>query len=151
MHNLLEIYNARCIITLPVHQLVQYQCGYSAVSMVRIKRIYEKSSLEDGCRILVDRVWPRGFTRRRAKVDLWLKEIAPSDELRKWFAHDPVKWVEFMRRYFRELEDRQEALSQITTKIKEGQVTLLYGAKDKEINNAVVLQEFICAKLRRWV
>ena len=119
--------------------------------MVRIKRIYEKASLDDGCRILIDRAWPRGFTRRRAKVDLWLKEIAPSDELRKWFARDPAKWVEFIRRYFRELEDRQEAVLQITKKIKEGQVTLLYGAKDKEINNAVVLQEFICAKLRRWV
>lgn len=117
--------------------------------MVRIKRIHEKPSLDDGYRILVDRLWPRGFTKVRAKVDLWLKDIAPSDALRKWFSHDPAKWVEFMQRYFKELEDKQEAVSQITAKIKEGQVTLLYGAKDKEINNAVVLQEFIKAKLRR--
>jgi uncharacterized protein YeaO (DUF488 family) len=78
--------------------------------MIKIKRIYDKASEEDGLRILVDRLWPRGMSKGKAKVDLWLKEVAPSDDLRKWFSHDPQKWQEFKKRYGKELKDKQELL-----------------------------------------
>lgn len=119
------------------------------MKMIKIKRIYERPSGDDGYRILVDRLWPRRFTKNRAKVDLWLKDIAPSDELRKWFVHDPVKGIEFMKKYFKELDNKKELLTQVIEKAKAQDVTLLYGAKDKDINNAVVLEEYIRAKLRR--
>jgi uncharacterized protein YeaO (DUF488 family) len=117
--------------------------------MIRIKRVYEKPSAEDGARVLVDRLWPRRLGKERAKIDLWLKEVAPSEELRKWFSHDPHKGVEFMRRYFQELENKKILITQILDRAHEGSVTLLYGAKDKEINNAVVLAEYIKSKMRR--
>jgi uncharacterized protein YeaO (DUF488 family) len=112
--------------------------------MIRIKRIYEPFSKEDGARILVDRLWPRGISKDKAKIDLWLKEIAPSDELRKSFCHDPEKWEDFKKRYRKELEGKDELLKKIRQFEKErGTVTLLYSAKDEEHNQAVALGEII--------
>jgi uncharacterized protein YeaO (DUF488 family) len=111
--------------------------------MIQIKRVYDKVAESDGSRILVDRLWPRGLSKDKAKVDVWLKEIAPSDELRKWFGHDPEKWDEFRRRYFEELKDKKELAGMIIEKARSGAVTLLYGAKDEKYNNAVALKEFI--------
>jgi uncharacterized protein YeaO (DUF488 family) len=105
----------------------------------KIKRVYEKPEKEDGFRILVDRLWPRGLTKEKAKVDLWLKEIAPSTELRKWFAHDREKWEEFKKRYLSELKKNKEPVAQLKEKMKEGNVTLIYAAKDETHNEAQVL------------
>ena len=110
---------------------------------IQLKRIYEPSSKEDGYRILVDRLWPRGFTKEKAALDLWLKEIAPSTELRKWFGHDPEKWKEFQKKYRIELKQNKEALDRLMDYIKKGKVTLLYGAKDEEHNEAQVIKDFI--------
>jgi uncharacterized protein YeaO (DUF488 family) len=112
--------------------------------MIKIKRIYDEISKEDGFRILVDRLWPRGMSKDRAKVNLWLKEVAPSDDLRKWFSHDPQKWHEFKKRYEKELKDKQELLRIIKQADKEnGTVTILYSAKDEEHNQAVALATFL--------
>ena len=108
---------------------------------IRIKRVYEQPSHEDGKRILVDRLWPRGLSKEKASVDLWLKDIAPSTELRKWFDHDPSKWAEFKQRYLHELKDNSEAVQVLKDELKQGQVTLVYAAKDEEHNDALVLQE----------
>ena len=108
-----------------------------------IKRVYEKPGKEDGCRILVDRLWPRGLTKEKAAADLWLKEIAPSTDLRKWFNHDPEKWPDFQKKYLKEIKDNEVALSTLKEKMKEGRVTLLYGAKDKEHNEARVLMDYV--------
>ncbi len=97
----------------------------------------------DGTRILVDRLWPRGLTKAKAALDLWLKEIAPSTELRKWFGHDPNKWTEFKNRYRAELKKNDEPLTLLKNEMEKGAVTLVYGAKDEEHNEAVVLQEFL--------
>ena len=110
---------------------------------MRIKRVYDTPSKEDGYRILVDRLWPRGLSKENAKLDLWLKEIGPSDDLRKWFAHDPSKWEEFKKRYAEELEARKELIQEIEQVAKKGQVTLLYSAKDTEHNNAVALKAIL--------
>lgn len=110
---------------------------------LRIKRVYEPPEKGDGKRILVDRLWPRGMAKAKAGVDLWLKEIAPSTELRKWFDHDPGKWAEFKKRYRAELEENGEQMGQLKGEIKKGAVTLLYAAKDEEHNDAVVLLEFL--------
>ncbi|HZW70787.1 MAG TPA: DUF488 domain-containing protein [Hanamia sp.] len=110
---------------------------------IQLKRIYEPYSKEDGYRILVDRLWPRGFTKEKAALDLWLKEIAPSTELRKWFGHDPEKWKEFQKKYRIELKQNKEALDRLMDYIKKGKVTLLYGAKDEEHNEAQVIKDFI--------
>ena len=111
--------------------------------MIKIKRIYDAPTLEDGIRILVDRLWPRGLNKEKAKVDLWLKEIAPSNELRKWYAHDPKKWIEFKKTYFNDLKVKRDVINQIIQKMKEGEVTLLYSSKEEKMNNAVALKEFI--------
>ena len=110
---------------------------------IKIKRVYESPEKEDGVRILVDRLWPRGIAKAKAGVDLWLKEIAPSADLRKWFGHDPGKWAEFKQRYRAELEENDEQVALLQEEIKKGVVTLLYAAKDKEHNDAVVLLEFL--------
>jgi uncharacterized protein YeaO (DUF488 family) len=110
---------------------------------IKLKRVYEKSAKEDGTRILVDRLWPRGLTKLKANVDIWLKEIAPSTELRKWFHHDPEKWDEFKKRYRRELENKEELIEALKKELKAGTVTLLYGAKDEEHNEALVLKELL--------
>lgn len=111
---------------------------------MRIKRVYDPPAKEDGYRILIDRLWPRGLTKERAKIDLWLKEIAPSNELRKWYLHDPAKWEEFKKRYEKELRDKQDLLTKIKQLEKEkAVVTLLYSAKETEYNNAVALSGFL--------
>ena len=111
--------------------------------MIKVKRIYDGPTPDDGIRILVDRLWPRGLSKGKAKVDLWLKEIAPSNELRKWYAHDPKKWAEFRKRYFKDLDTKKELVNQILQKMKEADVTLLYSSKEEKINNAVALKEYI--------
>lgn len=110
---------------------------------IKIKRVYESPEKTDGFRILIDRVWPRGMTKEKASVDLWLKEIGPSTALRKWFNHDPEKWNEFKKRYVKELKNNKEAIDQIKAHLKKGTVTLVYSAKDEEHNQAVVLKEFL--------
>lgn len=110
---------------------------------VKLKRAYEKPDKTDGTRILVDRLWPRGLTKRKASIDLWLKEIAPSTELRKWFGHDPKKWRNFRGRYQTELKRHPDQLQLIKNKAKEGTVTLIYGARDQEHNEAAVLKQFL--------
>ncbi len=115
---------------------------------MKIKRIYDLPSENDGFRILVDRIWPRGLSKKKVKVDFWMKDIAPTHGLRKWFAHDPQKWVEFKQKYFKELHRKKELINTIIEKAKEGEVTLLYGAKDKEFNNAVALKEYIEIQLK---
>jgi len=110
------------------------------LTVIKIKRIYEPAANDDGFRILVDRLWPRGLSKENAKVDLWLKDIAPSNDLRKSFCHDPKKWETFKSKYLKELGANKELLSKIKQIEKEKRiVTLLYSAKDKEHNNAVVL------------
>lgn len=110
--------------------------------MIKIKRAYQPPEEEDGFRILVDRLWSRGVSKDKAKLDLWLKEVAPSNELRKWFGHDPEKWSEFQKRYSAELKDKRIFLSKIKDLEKEkGTVTLIYSAKDEEHNDAVVLRD----------
>jgi uncharacterized protein YeaO (DUF488 family) len=113
---------------------------------IRIKRAYEEPEREDGTRILVDRLWPRGLTKEKARVDLWLKDVAPSTELRKWFAHDPAKWAEFRLRYREELKRNKEQVSLLRREAAKGTVTLVYGAKDQEHNEAVILQRLLTAK-----
>ncbi len=111
--------------------------------ILKIKRVYEQPDKNDGRRILVDRLWPRGLTKEKAKVDLWLKDIAPSTELRKWFGHDPKKWRSFRGRYQTELKHRGDQLKLIKSKTKAGTVTLVYGARDQAHNEAVVLKQFL--------
>lgn len=112
--------------------------------MIKIKRVYDKPSKDDGYRILIDRLWPRGLTKEEAKIDLWLKEIAPSTELRKWYNHDPKKWISFKEKYRKELKDKEELLEQIKELEKEHKtVTLLYSSKEERLNNAIILLEFI--------
>ncbi|QMU61292.1 MAG: DUF488 family protein [Gammaproteobacteria bacterium] len=110
---------------------------------LQLKRIYEKSNKDDGYRILVDRLWPRGLKKAEAKIDLWLKEIAPSNELRKWFNHDVNKWKPFCTKYNKELKSKDEELDLITQHLKKSNVTLLFGASDKEHNQAVALLHYI--------
>ena len=113
---------------------------------VEIKRVYEEPGRADGTRILVDRLWPRGLSKERARVDLWLKDIAPSTELRKWFGHDPSKWSEFQVRYRHELKSEADLLDVLKEKAGKGPITLLYGAKDEVHNEAVVLRSLLQAK-----
>jgi uncharacterized protein YeaO (DUF488 family) len=110
---------------------------------ISIKRIYDEPALNDGKRILVDRLWPRGVSKEKAKLDLWLKDIAPSTELRKWFDHDPRKWAEFRKKYHAELKNNVEVVSQLKKIAKKANVTLLYGAKDEKHNEAVVIMEYL--------
>ncbi len=109
------------------------------VLMVQMKRVYEAATRDDGKRLLVDRLWPRGLSKERAAVHEWLKDVAPSTELRKWFGHDPAKWKEFQVRYRKELATNGEAVKKLKQHAKEGNVTLLYGAKDMVHNEAAVL------------
>ena len=112
--------------------------------MIHIKRIYEIPKKTDGYRILVDRLWPRGVSKDRAKIDLWLKEITPSNKLRKWYGHDPQKWDEFQKRYKIELVDKLDSLEIIKTLEKKQKIiTLLYAAKDKKLTHAIVLQKIL--------
>lgn len=115
----------------------------SGNEMLKIKRVYEKPDKDDGIRILVDRLWPRGLTKEKARIDKWIKDIAPTDTLRKWFAHKEERWKEFKKRYFEELKEKKDLIKELRTLSKNDTVTLLYGAKDKERNNAQVLLEFL--------
>ena len=111
--------------------------------MIKIKRIYDPASPNDGKRIYIDRLWPRGMKKEEVKIDEWLKEISPSGTLRKWFAHDPSKYQEFKKRYIKELEPKSEILERIKKEGKKDTVTLLFSAKDVEHNNATVLKEIL--------
>jgi len=115
--------------------------------MLALKRAYEKAGPEDGTRFLVERLWPRGIKKSDLRMDAWLKDVAPSDALRRWFAHDPSKWPEFRRRYFAELDGHPEAWEQIRNTARRGRVTLIYSARDTEHNNAVALQEYLKSHL----
>ena len=112
-------------------------------SMIRVKRVYEPPSEEDGQRILVERLWPRGLTKEKAKIDLWLKEVSPSPELRKWFSHDDSKWDEFCDRYRKELDANVESVRKIMDLASKGTVTMVFAARDAEHNSAVLLNEYI--------
>lgn len=114
-----------------------------AMTTIQIKRAYEKPAKDDGYRILVDRLWPRGLKKETAKIHLWLKEIAPSNELREWFKHESDKWPEFKKRYHKELKTKKDLIKVILDKSKQQTVTLLFGAKDVEHNNAIVLLDYL--------
>jgi uncharacterized protein YeaO (DUF488 family) len=111
--------------------------------MIKIKRIYESPSAGDGFRVLVDRLWPRGLSREKAKVNLWLREISPSNELRKWYGHEPAKWDEFKKRYAQEIEGRGEELDLLLKRARGGTVTFLFSSKEEKLNNAQALKEFL--------
>ncbi len=110
---------------------------------IRVKRVYDPAAKDDGQRVLVDRLWPRGLSKTSLKLDAWLKEIAPSNELRKWFGHDPARWAEFRTRYREELKGHGELLDRLRAEAQKGTVSLLFAAKDEEHNNAVVLKELL--------
>jgi uncharacterized protein YeaO (DUF488 family) len=111
--------------------------------MIKLKRVYENPSPKDGLRILVERLWPRGLTKERAAVDLWLKDVAPSPELRRWFGHDPARWEQFQERYRQELRQKKDAVQLLKQKGKVGTVTLVYAARDEDHNGALALKEFL--------
>jgi uncharacterized protein YeaO (DUF488 family) len=117
--------------------------------MIKLKRVYEDPSPEDGNRILVERLWPRGLRKERAAVDLWLKDVAPSAELRQWFGHDPARWKEFQKRYTAELRANKEAIQLLNQKAEEGPVTLVYAARDEAHNSALVLNRFLAGRRSR--
>jgi uncharacterized protein YeaO (DUF488 family) len=110
---------------------------------IQVKRVYDAPEKGDGIRILVDRLWPRGLNKANASLDLWLKDIAPSTELRKWFGHEPAKWEEFKKRYLQELKANKDTVNVLKDQLKKGTVTLLYAAKDQEHNQALALKELI--------
>ena len=117
--------------------------------MVQLKRVYEKPSRKNGLRILVDRLWPRGLTKERAAVTLWVKDVAPSTELRKWFGHDPARWDEFQQRYFAELDKNPKAWEALVNAAEKGDLTLVFGARDEEHNNAVALRSYLITQLKQ--
>src|ERR1700757_24091 len=111
---------------------------------VQLKRVYLKPAKSDGCRILVDRLWPRGLSKRRAKVDHWLRDIAPSTTLRKWYGHDPKRWAEFKRRYRAELKREREALQEVKVLLKQHRsVTFVFSSKEEKLNNAAALKAYL--------
>lgn len=113
------------------------------MSQIKLKRVYKEASKDDGYRVLVERLWPRGLKKEQVAVDLWLKEVAPSPELRTWFSHDPAKWEEFKRRYWAELEKKPEQIALLRQKSREGTVTFVYAAHDEQHNAALALKEFM--------
>jgi uncharacterized protein YeaO (DUF488 family) len=117
--------------------------------VLKLKRVYDSISREDGVRFLVERLWPRGITKAKLRLDAWLKEAGPSNELRKWFSHDPDKWSRFRARYFRELDSAPEAWRPILSASRRGTVTLVYSSNDEQHNNAVALREYLWMKRRR--
>ena len=111
---------------------------------VQLKRVYLKPAKSDGCRILVDRLWPRGLSKQKAKVDHWLRDIAPSTGLRKWYSHDPERWTEFQRRYRAELKVRKDAVKELKALLKQHRdVTFLFSSKEEELNNAAALKAYL--------
>jgi uncharacterized protein YeaO (DUF488 family) len=115
----------------------------SEAANLRLKRAYLPPSPDDGTRVLVDRLWPRGLSKADAQIDHWMKELAPSPELRRWFGHDPRRWDEFRRRYQTELSDKAEQLDRLRTLAREGPLTLVFGARDEQHNQAVVLRDLL--------
>ncbi len=115
--------------------------------MIQVKRVYAPPAPDDGIRVLVERLWPRGMKREALRLDEWLKEVAPSDSLRRWFAHDPARWEEFQRRYFAELDGKPEAWRPLREIARQGNLTLLYSARDVEHNSAVALKRYLEARL----
>ncbi len=113
------------------------------MTTIRLKRAYDEPDTDDGLRVLVERLWPRGLSKERAAVDLWLKDIAPSTELRKWFNHDPDKWNEFQKKYRAELRDNKDAVEQLREQCGGKPVTLVYAAHDEQHNSALVVKEFL--------
>ena len=124
----------------PVHER---EPAFAVERDVHIKRIYDEPARADGSRVLVDRIWPRGITKDDAALDDWVRELAPSTELRKWFGHDPKRWPEFRKRYRAELRQRASQLDALRKRAAHRRVTLLYGARDRQFNQAVVLKEVI--------
>ena len=114
---------------------------------LQVRRVYDPPARSDGCRVLVDRIWPRGLSKEAAKLDAWIKDVAPSSELRKWFGHEPSRWASFKHKYFRELDERGEALAQLLEVCSARTLTLLFAAKDCAHNNAVVLKEYLDARI----
>jgi len=121
------------------------------VTIVKVKRVYESIQRSDGTRFLVERLWPRGMKKEQLKLDAWLKDVAPSDSLRRWFGHDPLKWNEFQKKYRAELSDNPDAWKPILEAAKRGRVTLLYSSRDIEHNNALVLKSFLEERLGKRV
>lgn len=115
---------------------------------IAVKRAYPSPDTQDGFRCLVDRLWPRGVGKEELRLDAWYKELAPSGELRRWFAHDADKWSEFKRRYFRELDSRTELVEELLSRAQQGRLTLVYAAKDERYNNAVALKEYLELRLQ---
>ncbi|MDA8098891.1 MAG: DUF488 domain-containing protein [Nitrospiraceae bacterium] len=115
--------------------------------MIRIKRVYDPPSPDDGMRILIDRLWPRGLSKAAAHIDAWIRDAAPSTELRMWFHHDPARWPEFRKRFTAELREHEEAVEAIVEAARKGTVTFVYSSKEEEHNNAAALKEFIEARM----
>ena len=115
---------------------------------IKLKRAYEKPESGDGIRILVERLWPRGISKKDAKLDLWLKEVAPSNELRKWYGHDPEKWTEFKKRYFEELDGEKAAVDELRKAVRGKDVTFVYGSKEETHNSAAALREYLEKRVR---
>ncbi len=120
------------------------------IEVLSVKRVYDRRELNDGTRILVDRLWPRGLTRERAGIDEWAKDLAPSDELRRWFGHNVGRWLEFRQRYIKELSSPQQSklLEEIAQKAVKSNITIVFGTKDVKYNNARVLEELILERMR---
>ncbi len=118
--------------------------------MIKVKRLYDPAVPTDGYRVLLDRVWPRGLSKGKLRIDDWLKEVAPSAELRKWFDHDPAKWIAFKDRYFRELDEQSQSIECLLAKCRKGTVMLVFGAKDPRFNNAVALKEHLGKRSRKY-
>jgi uncharacterized protein YeaO (DUF488 family) len=116
---------------------------------ILLKRIYEKPDPSDGLRILVDRLWPRGLSKESAKVDVWIKNVAPSNELRRWYRHDVQNWPAFKQRYFSKLDNNVEVLNELISYVNKGKVVFLFGTKELQYNNAVALKEYLDAVLSR--
>jgi uncharacterized protein YeaO (DUF488 family) len=110
---------------------------------IRLKRVYEKPSQSDGKRVLVDRLWPRGLTKEQARIDEWMRDLAPSTELRKWYGHDPSKWTEFNERYRKELNKNLALVSKLAEQRRKGTVTFVFSSREEKLNNAVALKEYI--------
>ncbi len=115
---------------------------------ILLKRVYEKPSPEDGKRVLVERLWPRGLKKEDSKIDEWLKDLAPSTELRKWYAHDPSKWTQFKEKYWKELEQNEDQLSKLSKESKQHTITFVFASKEEKLNNAAALKEYIETKLK---
>lgn len=125
-----------------------HHSGIETPIRIRLRRVYDQPGADDGLRVLVDRIWPRGVSKERARIDLWLRDVAPSDALRRWFGHDPAHWEEFQARYRQELEADPARLAPLLEAVRRGPVTLLYSTRDEQHNQAVVLKAIVEEHLR---